>query len=86
MSLVAVYVPTVMCEADEKDVFYAKPTPYWTSVSAGYKHIVFGDFNVVTGAERAGYALCVDLHDSGTRRRKKQLSAFDFCKFQKIKN
>ena len=29
--------------------------------------IVLGDFNAVTGTERAGYEICVGPHDSGTR-------------------
>ena len=36
--------------------------------------IGFGDFNAVTGIERAGYKLCVGIHDSCTR----MTTAFSF--------
>ena len=71
MSLVAVYVPTEMCRADEKEIFYAK-----LNFSAS-------DFNAVTGTERTGYELCVGLHGSGTRNTNSLLLNFE--KFRRLK-
>ena len=46
--------------------------------------IVLGDFNVVTGTERAGYKLCVGPHGSGTTNIN---SCSPECyKIQKVKN
>ena len=41
-------------------------TLYWTSFPCRDAFIVLGDFNAVTGTERAGYEICVGPHGSGT--------------------
>ena len=56
MSVVAVYAPTKVCETQEKEMFYAKldsvldQSPYRAL-------IVLGDFNAITGTERAGHEI-----------------------------
>ena len=54
MSLIAVYVPTEVYWADEKDMFYAKLVSVLNQCPRRDTLIVLGDFNAVTGTERAG--------------------------------
>ncbi|MCP3680346.1 MAG: endonuclease/exonuclease/phosphatase family protein [Gammaproteobacteria bacterium] len=67
MSLVAVYAPTEIYELEEKEMFYAKLESVLDQCPRRDTLIVLGDFNAVTGTERAGYELCVGPHGSGTR-------------------
>ena len=66
MSVVAVYAPTEVCETEEK-MFYAKLDSVLNQCPRRDAFIVLGDFNAVTGTERAGYEICVGPHGSGTR-------------------
>ena len=67
MSLVAVYAPTEMSDLEEKEMFYAKLDSVVDQCPSRDTLIVLGDFNAVTGTERAGYEICVGPHGSGTR-------------------
>ena len=67
MSLVAVYAPTETSELEEKEMFYAKLDSVVDQCPSHDTLVVLGDFNAVTGTERAGYELCVGPHGSGTR-------------------
>ena len=82
MSLVAVYAPTAVCVADQKEMFYPK-LDCSGSVPRRDTLIVLGDSNAATGTERAGYKLCVGPHGSGTRNTN---SSPEFCKIQKVEN
>ena len=59
MSVVAVYAPTEVCETEEKEMFYAKLDSVLDQCPRRDALIVLGDFNAVTGTERAGYKICV---------------------------
>ena len=52
MFLVAVYAPTEVSEADEKEMFYAKLDCSGSVPPCQDTLIVLGDFNAVTGIER----------------------------------
>ena len=55
MSVVAVYAPTEVCETEE--MFYAKLDSVLDQCPCRDALIVLGDFNDVTGTERAGYEM-----------------------------
>ena len=57
MSVVAVYTPTEVCETDEK-MFYPKLDSVLDQCPRRDALIVLGDFNAVTGTERAGCKMC----------------------------
>ena len=67
MSLVAVYAPTEVSETEEKEVFYAKLESILDQCPRRDVLVVLGDFNAVTGTDRAGYEKCIGPHGSGTR-------------------
>ena len=67
ISVVAVYALTEVCETKEKEMFYAKLDSLLEQCPHRDALIVLGDFNAVTGTERAGYEICVGCHGSGTR-------------------
>lgn len=67
MSVVAVYAPTETSTLEEKEMFYAKLDSLVDRCPSRDTLVVLGDFNAVTGTERAGYELCVGPHGSGTR-------------------
>ncbi|MEL6802745.1 MAG: reverse transcriptase domain-containing protein, partial [Bacteroidota bacterium] len=67
ISLIAVYAPTEVCKAEEKEMFYAKLNSILDQCPPRDTLVVLGDFNATTGADRAGYELCVGPHGSGTR-------------------
>ena len=56
-----------MSENEEKEMFYAKLDSVLDQCPHCDALIVLGDFNAVTGSERAGYEICVGPHGSGTR-------------------
>ena len=66
MYVVAVYAPTEACETEEKEMFYAKFDSVLDQCLRRDALIVLGNFNAVTGVERAGYEICV-IYGSGTR-------------------
>ena len=66
MSAVALYAPTEMCETEEK-MFHAKLDTVLDQCPCHDALTVLGDFNAVTGTERAGYEICVGSHGSGAR-------------------
>ena len=66
MSIVAVYAPNEVCETEQKEMFYAKLDSVLDQCPRRDARIVLGDFNAVTGSERAGYEICVGPHGSGT--------------------
>ena len=57
MSLVAVYAPTEMCEAVEKEKFYVKLDSVLDQCPRRDTLIALGNLNAATGTERAGYEL-----------------------------
>ena len=59
------YAPTEMCETEE--MFYAKLDSVLKQCPCRDLFIVFGNFNIITDTERAGYEQCVGPHGSGTR-------------------
>ena len=67
MSVVAVCAPTEVCETEEKEMFYAKLDSVLDQCPRRDAFIVLGNFNAVTGTERAGYEICVGCHGSNTR-------------------
>ena len=73
MSLIAVYAPTEMCEAGEKETFYSKLESIIDQCPRRDVLVVLGDFNAVTGTDRAGYEMCVGPHGSGTRNNNSSL-------------
>ena len=82
MSLVAVYTPTEVCGADEKEMFYAKLDSVLNQCPGTL--IILGDFNAVTCTERAGYELCVGPHGSGTRNINSSL-LLNFAKSRRLR-
>ena len=66
MSVVAVDAPTKACETEEK-ISYGKLDFVLDLCPHRDALIVLGDFNAVTGTERASYEICVGSHGSGTR-------------------
>ena len=84
MSLVAVYAPTEVCRADEKEMFYAKLDSVLDQWPRRDTIIVLGDFNAVIGTERAGYELCVGPHGSGTRNTNSSL-LLNFAKSRRLR-
>ena len=64
MFVVAIYSPTEVCKTEEKEMFYAKLDSVLDQCPRSDALIVVGDFNAVTGTERAGYEICVGF---GTR-------------------
>ena len=77
MSLVAVYAPIEMYEVDEKEMFYAKLDSVLDQCPCQDTLIVLGDFNAVTGTEKAGYELCFGSHGSGTNTNSSPLLNFE---------
>ena len=67
MSVVAVHAPTEVCKTEERKMFYAKFYSKLEQCPRRYALVVLGDFNAVTGTERAYYGICVASHGSGTR-------------------
>ena len=67
MSLISVYAPTEVCDQEEKEVFYAKLESLLDRCPRRDVLVVLGDFNAVTGTDRAGYEVCVGPHGSGVR-------------------
>ena len=59
MSVVAVYVPTKVCETGEKEMFYAKLDSVLDQCPRCDALVVLGNFNAITGNERARYEICV---------------------------
>ena len=84
MSLIAVYAPTEMSEFEEKEMFYAKLDSVVDQCPSRDTLVVLGDFNAVTGTERAGYELCVGPHGSGTRNANSSL-LLDFAKSRRLR-
>ena len=66
MSVVAVYAPTEVCETEEKEMFYTRLNSVLEQCLRRDALIVLGDFNAVTGTERAGYEICVGPHGMTT--------------------
>ena len=60
------YASTEVCGTKE-EMFYAKLDSVLDQCPLRDALIVLGDFNAVTGSERAGYEICVGPHGSGTR-------------------
>ena len=85
MSCVAVYASTEMCEMEEKEMFYAKLDSVLDQCPSRDTLIVLGDFNAVTGTERAGYELCVGPHGSGTRNTNSSL-LLNLARSRKLRN
>ena len=84
ISLIAVYAPTEVSVPEEKDLFYAKLDSVVEQCPSRDSLIVLGDFNAVTGTERAGYELCVGPHGSGDRNVNGSL-LLDFAKFRRLR-
>ncbi|XP_069989471.1 craniofacial development protein 2-like [Penaeus vannamei] len=61
-SLIAVYAPTDVCKLDMKENFYIKLT---SVVDKCPRRFVLGDFNEVSGCDRAGYEMPVSPYGSG---------------------
>ena len=58
MSVVAVYAPIEVCETEEKEMFYPNLDSVLHQCPRRDALIFLGDFNAVTGTERAGYEIC----------------------------
>ena len=65
MSIIEGYNPKEMCENHE--MFHAKLESVLNKCSRRDALIVLGDFNAVSGTERAGYKICFALHSSDIR-------------------
>ena len=84
MSLVAVYAPTEVCEADENEMFYAKLDTVLDQCPRRDTLIVLGNFNAATGTQRTGYELCVGPHGSGTTNTNSSL-LLNFAKSRRLR-
>ena len=84
VSIIAVYAPTEMRELAEKEMFYAKLDSVVSQCPRRDTVLVMGDFNAVTGTERAGYELCVGPHGSGTRNVNSSL-LLDFARSRRLR-
>ena len=84
MSIVAVYAPTETSDLEEKEMFYAKLDSIVDQCPSRDTLLVLGDFNAVTGTERAGYELCVGPHGSGTRNVNSSL-LLNFAKSRRLR-
>ncbi|XP_069977429.1 uncharacterized protein [Penaeus vannamei] len=86
MSLIAVYAPTDVCKLDMKKMFYAKLVSVSDRCPRCDIRIVLGDFNAVSGCDRAGYEMSVSPHGSGTDTgSENSLLSRDFAKSQKLR-
>ncbi|MCT5353420.1 hypothetical protein LZK34_32860, partial [Pseudomonas aeruginosa] len=65
LSLIAVYAPTDVHKTDVKEAFYAKLASVADDCPRRDIRIVLGDFNAVSGCDRAGYEMSVGPHGSG---------------------
>ena len=86
MSLIAVYTSTNVCKLDVKDIFYAKLASVADSCPRRDIHIVLGDFNVVSGGDRAAYEMSVGPYGSGADTGSENSLLFrDFARSQKLR-
>ena len=86
MSLIAVYAPTDVCKLDVKEMFYAKLTSVADRCPRRDIRIVLGDFNAVSGCDRAGYEMSVGPHGSGADAGSENSLLFrDFARSQKLR-
>ncbi|XP_069975754.1 uncharacterized protein [Penaeus vannamei] len=86
MSLIAVYAATDVCKLDLKEMFFAKLVFVLDSCPWRSIHIVFGDFSVVSGCDRAGYEMSACPHGSGADTSSENGLLFqDFGRSQKLK-
>ena len=83
MSLVAVYASIEICEAKENDIYHLKLNSMLHPCPCCDVLIVSGDFNTVTGTERAGYVLCIGPHCSFTRNENSTFF-FNLAKFRRL--
>ena len=56
-----------MCKTEEKDMLYAKLESILNQCPCRDAFIVHGDFNAVTGTERAAYDIYVGPHGFGNK-------------------
>ena len=86
MSLVAVYASIEICEAKENDIYHLKLNSMLHPCPCCDVLIVSGDFNTVTGTERAGYEVCVGTNGSFWYQEQQQLFPSESYKIQKVEN
>ena len=86
MSLIAVYAPTDVHKTDVKEAFYAKLASVADDCPRRDIRIVLGDFNAVSGCDRAGYEMSVGPHGSGADPSSgNSLLLRDFARSQKMR-
>ena len=86
MSLIAVYAPTDVHKTDVKEAFYAKLASVADDCPRRDIRIVLGDFNAVSGCDRAGYEMSVGPHGSGADpSSENSLLLRDFARSQKMR-
>ena len=86
MSLIAVYAPTDVSKPDVKEMFYAKLASVTDSCPRRDIRVVLGDFNAVSGCDRAGYEMSVGPHGSGAdTSSENSLLLRDFARSQRLR-
>ncbi|XP_069972314.1 uncharacterized protein [Penaeus vannamei] len=86
MSLIAVYTLTNVCKLNVKEIFCTKLASVSDSCPQRDIHIVLGDFNAVSGCDRAGYEMSVGPHGSGADAISKNTLLFpDFARSQNLR-
>ncbi|XP_069995883.1 craniofacial development protein 2-like [Penaeus vannamei] len=86
MSLIVVYAPTDVCKLDVKEMLHAKVASVLDRCPQRDICVVLGDFNVVSGCDRAGYEMSVGPHGSGADAGSKNRLLFrDFARSQKLR-
>ncbi|XP_069979425.1 uncharacterized protein [Penaeus vannamei] len=85
MSHIAVYAPTDVCKLDVKEISYTKLAAVSDSYPWRNIQIGLGDFNTVSGCDRAGY-MSVGPHGSGPDAGSENSLLFrDFARSQKLR-
>ncbi|XP_076030826.1 uncharacterized protein LOC143019012 [Oratosquilla oratoria] len=68
LSLTAVYASTEIYNLEEKNIFYIKFESIIDQCPPRDTLIVLGDFNAITGTDRAGYEVYIGPHGSGSKK------------------
>ena len=86
VSLIAVYAPTDVSKPEAKEMFYAKLASVVDSCPQRDIRLVLGDFNAVSGCDRAGYEMSVGPHGSGVDAGSENSHLFrDFARSQRLR-
>ena len=84
MSLIAIYAPTEPSKTEVKEMFYAKLASVADGCPRRDIRLVLGDFNAVSGCDRAGFEMSVGPHGSGAENENSYLLR-DFARSQRLR-